>query len=39
MEVGQDDLLAAAASLQPSLSVAEVARYTTLRDSYNQKGR
>lgn len=37
MEVGQHDLMAAAAALQPSLSPAEVARYTSLRDSYTNK--
>lgn len=35
--VGQDDLMAAAAVLQPSLSPAEIARYTSLRDSYSQQ--
>jgi len=38
VEVCQGDLMAAAAALQPSLSAAEVARYTDLRDSYSQSG-
>lgn len=37
VEVGQADLMAAAGALQPSLSAAEVARYTSLRDSYSSQ--
>ncbi len=37
VEVTQEDFLAAADSLQPSLSVEEVAKYERIRDQYQQQ--